>query len=205
VTSATKIIYGQTIWDPVDVLTHFESKTVLVFAMVALCLATLATNIAANVVSPANDFSHLSPRNISFRVGGFITGVVGIVMMPWKLLASPDSYIFNWLGGYGALLGPIGGVLIADYFVCRQRKLNLNALYKTDGEYNYRNGFSYVAIIAFLVGVLPSLPGFLVSVHQLDPARVPAGLVSLFDYAWFVGFALAFVIYIVLRKLAPRY
>ncbi len=204
VTSATKIIFGQTIWDPVDVLTHFESKAVLVFAMVALCLATLATNIAANVVSPANDFSHLSPRKISFRVGGFITGVVGIIMMPWKLLANPNSYIFNWLGGYGALLGPIGGVLIADYFVYRRCKLNLTALYQIRGEYNYQNGFSYVAIIAFLVGVLPSLPGFLVSVHQLDPASVPAGLVSLFDYAWFIGFALAFVIYLVLRKLAPK-
>jgi NCS1 family nucleobase:cation symporter-1 len=177
---------------------------VLVFAMVALCLATLATNIAANVVSPANDFSHLSPRKISFRIGGFITGFVGIIMMPWKLLANPESYIFNWLGGYGALLGPIGGVLIADYFVYRRCKLNLSALYKNGGEYNYQNGFSYVAIIAFLLGVLPSLPGFLVSVHQLDPADVPAGLVSLFDYAWFIGFALAFVIYLALRKLAPK-
>ena len=151
VTSATKIIFGQTIWDPVDVLTHFENRAVLVFAMVALCLATLATNIAANVVSPANDFSHLAPRNISFRTGGFITGIVGILMMPWKLLANPESYIFQWLGGYGALLGPIGGVLIADYFVIRHRKLNLSGLYRSDGEYRYQNGFSYVAIIAFLV------------------------------------------------------
>jgi nucleobase:cation symporter-1, NCS1 family len=188
----------------VDVLTHFENKAVLVFAMVALCLATLATNIAANVVSPANDFSHLSPRKISFRTGGFITGIVGIIMMPWKLLANPDSYIFQWLGGYGALLGPIGGVLIADYFVYRHRQLNVSALYSPVGEYRYKNGFSYVAIIAFVAGVLPSLPGFLVTVHQLNPAKVPAGLVSLFDYAWFIGFALAFMIYLVLRKLAPK-
>jgi NCS1 family nucleobase:cation symporter-1 len=125
--------------------------------------------------------------------------------MPWKLLANPDSYIFQWLGGYGALLGPIGGVLIADYFVYRHRKLNISALYSSVGEYRYKNGFSYVAIIAFLVGVLPSLPGFLVTVHQLNPANVPAGLVALFDYAWFVGFALAFVIYIALRKLAPKF
>jgi len=125
-------------------------------------------------------------------------------MMPWKLLANPDSYIFQWLGGYGALLGPIGGVLIADYFVCRRCKLSLSALYKSNGEYGFTNGFSYVAIIAFLLGVLPSLPGFLVTVHQLDPATVPAGLVGLFNYAWFVGFGLAFAIYLVLRKLAPK-
>src|SRR5256885_16785162 len=114
VTSATTIIYAETIWNPVDVLTHFKNPVVLVIAMLALCIATLATNIAANVVSPANDLSHLAPRRISFRTGGFITGIIGILMMPWKLLANPDSYIFEWLGGYGALLGPIGGILIAD-------------------------------------------------------------------------------------------
>jgi NCS1 family nucleobase:cation symporter-1 len=133
VTSATTIIFHQTIWDPVDVLTHFHSRLLLVIVMLALCVATLATNIAANVVSPANDFAHLAPKWISFRVGGFITGVLGILMMPWKLLANPDSYIFQWLGGYGALLGPIGGILIADYFVRRKQKLDLEALYQPDG------------------------------------------------------------------------
>src|SRR5204863_4288912 len=142
--------------------------------------------------SPANDFAHLAPRKISFRAGGCITGIIGVVMMPWKLLANPESYIFDWLGGYGALLGPIGGILIADYFVCRRRKLNLSALYQPDGEYSFKNGFSYVAITAFLLGALPSLPGFLVRVHQLNPANLTPFLVGLFDYAWFVGFALAF-------------
>jgi NCS1 family nucleobase:cation symporter-1 len=204
VTSATTVIFGTTIWDPVDVLTHFDNKVVLVFAMVALCVATLATNIAANVVSPANDFSHLSPRKISFRTGGFITGFIGIFMMPWKLLANPHIYIFQWLGGYGALLGPIGGILIADYFVCRRCKLNVTELYKANGEYRFTNGFSYVAIITFLLGVLPSLPGFLVSVKVLDPAHVPAALVGLFDYSWFIGFGVAFVVYLALRKIAPK-
>ena len=110
VTSATTIIYGKTIWDPVDVLTHFQNPIVLVVAMFALCLATLATNIAANVVSPANDFANLAPRRISFRTGGLITGIVGILMMPWKLVADPSGYIFTWLIGYSALLGPIGGI-----------------------------------------------------------------------------------------------
>ena len=204
VTSATTIIFGKTIWDPVDVLTHFKNPVLLVIVMLALCMATLATNIAANVVSPANDFAQLAPKHITFRIGGFITGVVGILMMPWKLLANPESYIFQWLGGYGALLGPIGGILIADYFVWRKRKLDLVALYQPNGEYRYTNGYSWAAIIALVVGILPNLPGFLVRVHQLNPANVPALLVSLFDYAWFVGFGLAFAVYLVLRSLAPR-
>src|SRR5438552_8857333 len=137
VTPATTIIYGQTIWDPVDVLTKFTNPIVLVVAMFALCLATLATNIAANVVSPANDFSHLAPNKISFRTGGLITGIVGVLMMPWKLVADPSGYIFTWLVGYSALLGPIGGIMIADYFVIRRRRLDVNALYRHDDEYCY--------------------------------------------------------------------
>src|SRR5436190_973470 len=117
VTSATTIIYGETIWNPIDVLTRFKNPLVLVVALASLCIATLATNIAANVVSPANDFSQLAPKKITFRVGGYITGVIGILMMPWKLVADPSGYIFTWLIGYSALLGPIGGIMIADYFV----------------------------------------------------------------------------------------
>src|SRR5208283_4403732 len=122
VTSATIIIYGKTLWNPVDVLTKFTNPITLIVAMFALCLATLATNIAANVVSPANDFAQLAPKIITFRIGGFIPGVVGILMMPWKLVADPNGYIFTWLIAYSALLGPIGGILIADYFVCRRCK-----------------------------------------------------------------------------------
>ncbi len=202
VTSATTIIYGTTIWDPVDVLTRFKNPVVLVVAMLALCIATLATNIAANVVSPANDFAHLAPRRISFRMGGFITGLVGVLMMPWKLVADPSGYIFTWLIGYSALLGPIGGIMIADYFVYRRRQLNLVALYQPDGEYRYTNGFSWAAIIALLLGALPSLPGFLVNVRALDMAHVPSLLLKAYNYAWFVGFGVAFVVYLVLRKAA---
>ena len=204
VTSATTIIYGQTIWDPVDVLTRFSNPVVLVVAMLALCIATLATNIAANVVSPANDFSHLSPRNISFRTGGLITGVIGVVMMPWKLVADPSGYIFTWLVGYSALLGPIGGIMIADYYIYRRKQLHVAALYRVDGEYRFTNGFSLVAIFSLLVAVLPNLPGFLVTVKIVDPASVPAFFVRLYDYAWFVGFAIAFVVYLVLRTLTSE-
>ena len=152
VTSATTIIFKETIWDPVDVLTRFTNPVVLVIAMLALCIATLATNIAANVVSPANDFAHLAPRKISFRIGGFITGIIGILIMPWHLLANADRYINGWLIGYSALLGPIGGsILIADYFVYRHRHLRLADLYKADGQYRFTNGFSMVAITAFLL------------------------------------------------------
>ena len=204
VTSATTIIFGKTIWDPVDVLTRIDSPVVLVVAMIALCVATLATNIAANVVSPANDFSHLAPRLISFRTGGFITGIIGILIMPWYMVANADRYINGWLIGYSALLGPIGGILIADYFVYRRRKLNVAALYKPTGEYLFTNGFSIVALVAFVAGVLPSLPGFLINVKLLAVENVSPFLAHLYSYAWFIGFALAFTIYLVLRKLAPK-
>ncbi len=204
VTSATAVIFGETIWNPLDVLVRFRSPVVLILSMVALCLATLATNIAANVVSPANDFSHLAPRRISFRLGGLITGIIGIVMMPWKLVADPSGYIFTWLGGYGALLGPVGGVMIADYFVYRHRVLDVPALYDPHGKYRYTGGWSIVAIAAFVVAVLPSLPGFLAQVRWVDPARVPTFLLGIFGYAWFAGFAIAFVAYLIFRKLAPN-
>jgi NCS1 family nucleobase:cation symporter-1 len=199
VTSATTIIYGQTIWDPVDVLTRFTNPIVLVVAMLALCIATLATNIAANVVSPANDFSNLAPNKISFRLGGLITGLIGIVMMPWKLVADPSGYIFTWLVGYSALLGPIGGIMIADYFVWRRRQLDVEDLYRADGRYRFSNGVNIVAMISLLVAILPNLPGFLVNVKLLDAANTPRFFVALYDYAWFVGFAIAFVVYLALR------
>ena len=204
VTSATTIIYGQTIWDPTDVLARFKNPVLLIIAMLALCIATLATNIAANVVSPANAFSHLAPRKSSFRTGGLITGIVGVLIMPWKLVADPSGYIFTWLIGYSALLGPIGGIMIADYFVVRRRQLNVGALYDGLGEYRYTNGISVVAVVAFVLAVLPNLPGFFVTIKAIAPTSVPGPLVELYNYAWFVGFALALVIYLVLRKIAPN-
>ena len=204
VTSATVVIFGQMVWNPLDVLVRFRSPAVLILSMVALCIATLATNIAANVVSPANDFSNLAPRRISFRLGGLITGLIGIAMMPWKLVADPSSgYIFTWLVGYSALLGPVGGIMIADYFVFRRTVLNVPALYDPAGCYRYTGGWSVAAIVAFLAGVLPSLPGFLAQAGWMNPARVSPFLLGIYGYAWFSGFAIAFVAYLILRKLAP--
>jgi NCS1 family nucleobase:cation symporter-1 len=203
VTSATIVIFGKPIWDPIDVLTRFTNPVVLIVAMLSLCIATLATNIAANVVSPANDFAHLAPKKISFRAGGYITGVVGIIMMPWKLVADPSGYIFTWLIGYSALLGPIGGILIADYFVYRRRKLNLPALYDENGEYRFTGGFSIAALIALVVAIVPNLPGFLATIKVLPADAISPIFMTLYSYAWFVGFAIAFVVYLVARMMIP--
>jgi NCS1 family nucleobase:cation symporter-1 len=124
--------------------------------------------------------------------------------MPWKLVADPSGYIFTWLVGYSALLGPIAGILIADYFVLRRTHLDLDALYSPDGEYRYTNGFSLAALTALVLAVLPNLPGFLVNVKWLHKDAVPAFFVGAYDYAWFIGFAVAFVVYLVLRKLSPN-
>ncbi len=201
VTSATTIIYGKTLWDPVDVLTRFKNPLVLVVAMLALCVATLATNIAANVVGPANDFAALSPRRVSFRTGGLITGIIGILIMPWKLVADPSGYIFTWLVGYSALLGPIAGVLIADYFVVRRCQLDAAALYAPNGKYSHANGWSPAGLGALALAILPNLPGFLVAVKWLPAASVPAFFVAAYDYAWFLGFAVAFAAYLTFHKL----
>lgn len=202
VTSATTVIYGHTMWDPVTVLTKFTSPALLIIAMFALCLATLATNLAANVVSPANDFSNLAPKLISFRMGGLITGVIGILMMPWKLIADPTGYIFVWLVGYSALLGPVGGILICDYFAIRRRTLNVRDLYRMKGEYTFTGGFSLVAIVALLAGILPNTPGFLATIGVIPATSVDPFWVELYHYAWFVGFGISFTVYFGLRTCA---
>lgn len=202
VTGATVILYGQGIWDPVAVIGKIGNKWLSCVALVALAVATLSTNIAANVVSPANDFSSLAPRHISFRMGGMITAVIGILMVPWKLYADPNGYIFIWLIGYSALLGPIAGIMIADYYVLRRRKLELDDLYRSDGIYRYTNGFGLAALAALGLSVLPNLPGFLVQVKLLDAKVMPAIFTTLYQQAWFVGFALAFVLYLIFRKLS---
>ncbi|MFN0159134.1 MAG: NCS1 family nucleobase:cation symporter-1 [Bacteroidota bacterium] len=195
VTSATIVIYGNPIWDPVVLITKFTNPIVLAVSLFSLCLATLATNLAANVVSPANDFANLWPSKISFRIGGLITGIIGIVIQPWKLVADPSGYIFTWLVGYSALLGPIGGILICDYFVVRKMNLDPVDLYKVDGRYSYRSGFNIAGIVALVLGVAPTVPGFLGTIKVIDPAVVGQFFMGLYNYAWFVGFAVAFAVY----------
>ncbi len=203
VTSATVVVFGKAIWDPVQLMQRFHSPVLSVLALITLAIATLSTNIAANVVSPANDFSNLAPRLINFKTGGIITGIIGILMFPWKLYADPSGYIFTWLIGYSALLGPIGGIMIADYFVYRKRQLVVEDLYRPDGRYRYSGGFSGVAIAALVLSVLPNIPGFLATIKVIPETSVAPLFLSLYHYAWFVGFGLAFGLYLALRKFAP--
>jgi NCS1 family nucleobase:cation symporter-1 len=185
VTSASAVLFGQPIWDPVVLLGHFHEPLIASIALVALLIATLNTNVAANVVSPSNDFSNLSPQRISFRTGGLITGVVGVLMMPWKLLGDFSNYIFGWLIGYSALLGPIAGIMIADYFIVRKAELKLTDLYIRDGIYEYTNGVNYRAMAALAVGVAVALMGLVIPAVRF-----------LYDYAWFVGFVVSGAIHI---------
>jgi NCS1 family nucleobase:cation symporter-1 len=203
VTSATVIIYGEAIPNPVDLMKKFDNVFVILFAMLIIFLAQLSTNMAANVVSPSNDFSNLNPRKISYVAGGLITAIIGILMMPWELMASASAYIFTWLIGYSGLMGAIGGIMICDYFVLRGKNLRLAELFKTDGIYSYSSGFNWRAIVALVVAILPVVPGF------LRAATTPGGQVqnpNLFDtlyvYAWFVTFAIGFGLYLILMKIS---
>ncbi len=200
-TSASVVVFGEAIWDPVKLIAKFDHPLLSVIALVALAVATLSTNIAANVVSPANDFAALAPRKISFKTGGIITAFIGVFMFPWKLMADPTGYIFTWLIGYGALLGPIAGIMIADYFVIRKKQLDVAGLYDPQGPYRFTNGFSLAGLGAFALAVLPNLPGFLAVVRAVPAASVPALFHALYNQAWFVGFALAFGLYLLFRKI----
>jgi NCS1 family nucleobase:cation symporter-1 len=185
VTSATAIIFGQAIWDPVQVLARLGNSFAVVIAMLALLLATLNVNVAANLVSPSNDFSNLSPRLISFRTGGLITCVVGVaVFQPWKLLANYSNYIFGWLVGYSGFLGPIAGVMICDYFVVRKKILLVEDLYQRHGFYEFSSGINWHAIGALAAGAGLAFIGL-----------IAPSLRVLYDYAWFVGFAASFIVY----------
>jgi nucleobase:cation symporter-1, NCS1 family len=200
VTSATAIIYGSTEWDIVKLAGKFENKIMVTFAMIGIIISTLATNIAANIVSPANDFSNLAPDKISFKTGGYITGIIGILIFPWKLIASPDGYIFTWLVAYSSLLGPVGGIMIADYFFIRKKNLVAEDLYKHSGEYSYSNGFNNKAIIALLCGIVPNIPGFLLQIKVVSATAFPMWISDLYHYAWFVGLFVSGIIYLFLMK-----
>jgi len=185
VTSATAIIFGQTIWDPVQVLARLGNPFAVVIAMMALLLATLNVNVAANLVSPSNDFSNLSPRLISFRTGGLIACVVGVVVFqPWKLLANYSNYIFGWLLGYSGFLGPIAGVMICDYFVVRKKIILVEDLYQRRGFYEFSSGINWRGMAALAAGAGVAFIGLVVPTLRV-----------LYDYAWFVGFAASFVVY----------
>ncbi len=189
VTSASAIIFGEMIWDPVQLLSRIESPIVVLAALFALTVATLSTNVAANVVAPANGFANLWPEKITFAIGGLITGIIGIVIMPWKLLSDFGTYIFGWLIGYSGFLGPIAGIFIADYWIVRKGRLSLPDLYSAEGIYGKWN---MKAIASLAAGAGAALVGLLV-----PDLRV------LYDYAWFVGFFVAFGLYVALMRGTP--
>jgi NCS1 family nucleobase:cation symporter-1 len=186
VASATLLIFGEAIWDPVALSARFDNRFVVLLSMFALAVATLTTNIAANVVPPANAFANLAPRRISFVTGGLITGVIGILMMPWKLLSDFQAYIFGWLVGYSGLLGPVAGILIVDYWIVRKQQLTVRDLYVEGGEYPLVNGSAMIALAA---GIAVALVGLIV------PALRP-----LYDYAWFVGFGTSALVHVALPR-----
>jgi len=201
VTNATIVIFGTRISDPVALLARIGGPAMVIVSMIGLTVATLTTNIAANVVSPANAFSNMSPSKISFRQGALITAGIGVLMFPWKLYNDASAYIFTWLIGYGALLGPVAGIMIADYFLIRKRVLRPDALFLRDRQYEYKGGFNPVAIAALILGVLPNLPGFLGAIGAID---APAWAERIYEWAWFVGFLIAGLVYLIgMRTLYP--
>ena len=196
VTSASAVLFGHPIWDPIELLGAFHQPVVAFVALIAILVSTLSVNIGANVVAPSNDFSNLYPRLISFRTGGMITGFLGLAMCPWKLLATPDSYIFGWLVGYSGLMGPIAGIMVCDYFLIRHTYLDVNSLYHREGTYHYTKGINPRAVVALVLGVGIALIGLAVK-----------PLHFLYDYAWFVGFFMAGIVYVLLMKIpatSPR-
>lgn len=184
VTSASTVVFGEPIWNPVTLLGKFHQPWIAFLGLIGLLIATMNVNIAANVVSPSNDFSNLAPRLISFRTGGLITGFLGLAMMPWKLMATFGSYVFGWLVGYSGLLGPVAGIMVTDYFLVRGTRLDSYSLYRRYGIYEYRNGLNPAAMVALVLGVFAALVG-----------KFVPRVAFLYDYAWFVGFFLSGAIY----------
>jgi NCS1 family nucleobase:cation symporter-1 len=201
VTNATVVIFGARIADPVALLARIGGPLMIMLSMAGLVVATLTTNIAANIVAPANAFSNIAPHRISFKQGAMITAIIGILMMPWRLYNDAAAYIFTWLIGYGALLGPVAGIMIADYFVVRRGVLTVNDLYKRHGAYEYSHGINWLAVAAFALGVAPSLPGFLAALRGVPITGLFA---SVYNWAWFVGFLIAALIYLIGMRVAAR-
>jgi NCS1 family nucleobase:cation symporter-1 len=197
VTSATIVVFGEALWDPVALIARIGNPATIVLGALIVLAAQLTTNMAANVVSPANDFSSLSPQRISYVTGGLITAVIGIVMMPWKLYADASAYIFTWLIGYSSLMGAIGGILIADYWFLRRCELSVPDLFALDGRYRYTGGVNRRAMAALVLGILPVAPGFVRAAMTPGGQVVPPTMFdTLYTYAWFVTFAVSGAVYL---------
>ncbi|MDF1808588.1 MAG: NCS1 family nucleobase:cation symporter-1 [Phycisphaerales bacterium] len=199
VTGASVLIFGEAIWNPVDLVAQMGSPILVVISMIALLIATLSTNLAANVVSPANGFSNLSPSKISFRAGGLITCFIGVLMMPWNLISNTDGYIFTWLIGYSALIGPILGIMLCDYFIIRKTNINTEELYNANGLHK---GINWIAIVTLIISILPNVPGFLNAAST--QFSFPVYFDTIYTYAWFVGVSLSVVLYWILMTIFSK-
>jgi NCS1 family nucleobase:cation symporter-1 len=205
-TSATAVVFGAELWDPVALTNELGSSILIVAMLFTLAVATLSTNVAANVVSPSYDFSNAWPRRISFRTGGLITGVLGILIQPWNLMATPELYIFTWLGFYGGMTGAIAGVIIADYWLIRRTEFKLADLYRTTGIYRYASGWNWRAVVALVIGAVVALGG---AYSAPGTGPFPAdGIIPflrpVYDYSWVAGLIVAFAIYWVLARFVPQ-
>lgn len=198
VTSATIVIFGKAIWNPVDLVNQIGNPTLIVIGTLVICISALATNIAANIVSPANDFANLWPEKISFKRGGYITIIIGLLMHPWKIVSDPNGFIFTWLIAYAGLIGSLSGIAISDYYLIHKTKLNISGLYRKKSSYWYFHGFNILAIVVFIISILPCLPGFIGTVGVV---KVKQFWIQLYHYSWFISFFLALVIYPVLYKI----
>jgi NCS1 family nucleobase:cation symporter-1 len=210
VTAATIVVFDEAIWDPVALVTRLtgEIPALLILAMFIIAIAQISTNMAANVVSPSFDFSNLAPKYISFRTGGIITAVIGVLSFPWLILETAGAYIFTWLVGYGSLLGAIGAVMIVDYWIVRRRQLDLAELYKSNGSYSYSNGWNWRAIVAVFVSVALVLPGFVKAATTAGlnggPFPNPTFIESLYNYGLFFTFTVSALVYLGLSLIGGR-
>ena len=201
VTNATVVILGTKVSDPVALVSQLGGPFLTVLAMVGLIIATLSTNLAANVVSPANDFSNLAPKKISFKTGALIAATVGMVMMPWKLYIDGANYLFTWLIGYGGMLGAVAGIMLTDYYLIRKCSLNVDALYVRGSEYEYSNGFNWIAVLALCLGISVNLPGFLGALGVIEVGDFAR---AIYERAWFAGvFISAFTYWAGMKFLLP--
>ena len=217
ITSASEKIYGQAIWDPTELVAKpdFGHPLIVLLSLVTIGVATLSVNVAANVVSPAFDFANLWPSKIDFKIGGTITGIIGILIQPWNLMSGSGTYIFTWLVGYSGLLGPLAGIMVCDYWVLRKTRLVVDDLYREGGRYYYQKGFNPWAFVALVLGIIPNLPGFLVQLKSSETGKsVPEILAAyspamqpfykfstdVYSFAWMVGFGISFALYLALMK-----
>ncbi|KDP29210.1 hypothetical protein JCGZ_16599 [Jatropha curcas] len=204
VTSSTKVIFGYLISSPIQLLEQIGGLSTMILAIIGISLATITTNIAANVVAPANALVNLSPSKFTFRSGALLTAFLGIAFQPWRLLKSSESFIYTWLVGYSALLGPIMGIILADYYLIQRTNLNVKDLYTVSpyGAYFYTGGYNLAALAALIIGILPVIPGFLQKVGILS--RISGTYVVIYNNAWFFSFFISGFLYWILSLTGKR-